>query len=1033
VKARKLFEFAGGFPVEEKWLGPPWNQARELSRAELARAKRGLAELPSAQRKGMARLLARLESGQLEPFAAEDGYSREVRRQAAAFPEALGPLLQAIAWATLSDPGDAAAWFRFVGDRQRELTALLADEPERALGIVFQLRALLVEARLAEPLVRDVLDPRMRVHPVYNGVHRPALVTTTLRRLLDSLAPGTLQARTPVPFETLVGWLGSLAGRAPRARRDCLRLYALIDLPAVVSAQAPSWKKLEALEKALAPLGQRTERTEAERERMERLLEESQALQKAWPADAETNLVSFILAIGLAVAREGATERIVKALPRFGLTPAARLVVWIECACRAAALPEDADATELHWPRVEALLAATPSDLPEKLAMRAAELVFGDVTPGPFAPLGGHRWRGLPARRVWDAVIAMSRLGVAQAKAIRVLPAAVEIAGDAALAVEMVKALDAAPDLEPADIRAVLRALPGDLGQAKALVERVKKLHEGKDLEAAVEAFAAQRRTGDARALLLEGHGKALIAAGKLVRFIDAKKARKLIPSHAPPRRMPVWATVYPEALHPALGRLALAAGDEAEAIAGRFLKELVASGGRPARAVSKVRLANLAEKIEAAARRATLERWRADLAVEARRGLAEGLGVPSIPAEWIDAAPRRLECFAQAMKLPAESRRMARRVLSRRLGPPPWDLREEPHNAEYLARLTARGIDVGPWLDGIPAMEADAPAGKVRVAFEPDPLELLEMGAHFGTCLSPGQCNYFSVFANLVDVNKRVIYGRDPHGKVQARCLLGLTAQGGLVTFHAYRHGNWAFDDLVRDFVGELAKRMRTVVLARGDVPRLAAHDWYDDGPVDLTGRLSCFAEGSTLRDAIGQVAATDLRAMLVAELGSSGLRLDELTFPLVVGLDEVRREALAVPLAELALEIPSVPAPTLERILALALGQAAKDEVVRLLGPKMLEAAERANDPVPDDLWSIAGAHPSATLAFLRATHPPGVRTIEEETRAERLGAAAEALYALQRPRQSEALYKKLLAGSSPQPLAGLARQRLADLGVS
>lgn len=46
-------------------------------------------------------------------------------------------------------------------------------------------------------------------------------------------------------------------------------------------------------------------------------------------------------------------------------------------------------------------------------------------------------------------------------------------------------------------------------------------------------------------------------------------------------------------------------------------------------------------------------------------------------------------------------------------------------------------------------------------------------MGGHFGTCLAPGAFNYFSVFSNIVDINKQALYARDEQGRVFCRMLL--------------------------------------------------------------------------------------------------------------------------------------------------------------------------------------------------------------------------------------------------------------------
>lgn len=140
----------------------------------------------------------------------------------------------------------------------------------------------------------------------------------------------------------------------------------------------------------------------------------------------------------------------------------------------------------------------------------------------------------------------------------------------------------------------------------------------------------------------------------------------------------------------------------------------------------------------------------------------------------------------------------------------------------------------------------------------EDDPLEVLNMGAPFRTCLSPGDINFFAALVDAADVNKRVLYGRTREGTVVGRCLLGLTDTGGIVTYHPYCHdARQGFPAAARAFVGELARAMGTRALPAGQVPALLASEWYCDGPEDLTGALAFLAAGSAFRAALAGAAA--------------------------------------------------------------------------------------------------------------------------------------------------------------------------------
>jgi hypothetical protein len=141
------------------------------------------------------------------------------------------------------------------------------------------------------------------------------------------------------------------------------------------------------------------------------------------------------------------------------------------------------------------------------------------------------------------------------------------------------------------------------------------------------------------------------------------------------------------------------------------------------------------------------------------------------------------------------------------------------------------------------------------------------------------------------------VVYGRDETGAVVGRCLLALTDAGHILAFHPYCHRG-DFEDMMRQFVIELARRMRTGVAAHGTVTPLCASRWYDDGPHDLTHRHAFLTDHSDFRERLSDIEPGQLVAALEEKLGS----LDGGSLSLVVALYELEdRPELVVPLLPL------------------------------------------------------------------------------------------------------------------------------------
>jgi hypothetical protein len=187
-----------------------------------------------------------------------------------------------------------------------------------------------------------------------------------------------------------------------------------------------------------------------------------------------------------------------------------------------------------------------------------------------------------------------------------------------------------------------------------------------------------------------------------------------------------------------------------------------------------------------------------------------------------------------------ARNRRLLRRLLRARLaGEERW-VEEQPANLAFLTEIAARGVDTDAWLAIHPRVYPcpGASGRRVLLHLERDPLRILQMGNYFDTCLSFGGFNSFATVANACELNKRVVYATDGAGRVVGRKLIGITTEGALVGFHTYsalsdEQANTALRDVFRHYLHRFAERCRLPLADAGDVPRLFAEAWYDDGVV--------------------------------------------------------------------------------------------------------------------------------------------------------------------------------------------------------
>ncbi len=264
-------------------------------------------------------------------------------------------------------------------------------------------------------------------------------------------------------------------------------------------------------------------------------------------------------------------------------------------------------------------------------------------------------------------------------------------------------------------------------------------------------------------------------------------------------------------------------------------------------RALSEGQRRKLAERARTLAATAFVDALLGAARVEVAAVLPEALGVNTLP-DWSD-RPDLWRALGGLGETSKEIQTLAWRVLRHRAGPPPWDLREETPNRRFLDRLRARGVKLEPWL-GERSLTTHLPGGEpVTLSFEADPVEILQMGAHFNTCLSPGGVNFFSAVVNAADINKRVIYARGPDRRVVGRCLVALTDEGDILPYEPYCHrSELDFPARVYDFVVGLARDMGAAVRSEGEPRALMASRWYDDGVYDLAGGLTKLNNDSPL-----------------------------------------------------------------------------------------------------------------------------------------------------------------------------------------
>lgn len=120
---------------------------------------------------------------------------------------------------------------------------------------------------------------------------------------------------------------------------------------------------------------------------------------------------------------------------------------------------------------------------------------------------------------------------------------------------------------------------------------------------------------------------------------------------------------------------------------------------------------------------------------------------------------------------------------------------------------------------------------GAITLIVETDPFQYLFMGEYgFASCLSMHGSYFWSAVSNAIDVDKAVIWAKEPGGNIVGRRLIALTP-GGIVSYRTYsNYRGLALDGFFRDFIREYAAHCNTVCARKGKVGPLLSDNWYDD-----------------------------------------------------------------------------------------------------------------------------------------------------------------------------------------------------------
>ncbi|MCF6289197.1 MAG: hypothetical protein L3J53_08200 [Proteobacteria bacterium] len=217
------------------------------------------------------------------------------------------------------------------------------------------------------------------------------------------------------------------------------------------------------------------------------------------------------------------------------------------------------------------------------------------------------------------------------------------------------------------------------------------------------------------------------------------------------------------------------------------------------------------------------------------------------------------------------------------------WQFINDSKNQQFITKLNDLGFNMEIWINGIADKIYRAENSQnITIAIAQDPLEILNMGAYFKTCLSPTSFNYFSVFANIADINKKVIYAKNSQGKVIGRVLVGITDIGGLMIYHMYYHNAQdSFKKFAHEYIQDWAMQIGLTLTNSGKVATLLATNWYDDDAINVDNGIQSYKPNSDFRKSLSNLKAEQFTQVLKQNLAP--LKINSMTFSLLLNLPEL------------------------------------------------------------------------------------------------------------------------------------------------
>ncbi len=962
-------------------------------------------------------------------------YERGARERAARLVErepALRPLIDALSWCCLQSRGVFEASLEWIETERPQFAQLVARAPKDQAIYVALLLTQIARAdgtrrtQALLDLLADVRSYTLCTQLPDNYIERCATCITKHASGKRAAWPDASAASVAQHALTFLRYAGE---QSPAPRRRMLDMFTLLTPLPLLDGWETWWSEAQ----RLLQRGRSLMRASFSEALLHELNTTANAVrERARSQPANIALAEIIENIKLATAPRcselySPLFELLRALPPANHTPsqrAALLARWLRLFDwhkeRAVALLREARA----FAQTSSQQAAPPAPLPGVAQTRedphAWHLLFYDRVLEELADASAWRILFEALRRCADLGIEITESGAQR------LIALCKVTNDAARASTYLRELTLAKIAEHGywlseELFRCAQALDAEGDCFSAIVVALSSVarEDTRSIDP-LPALAGQLALAGwptlARDLVLCGEARALLLSYEKQTALLALGVKAPSPPVRPSESAPDWAQRYPAALRPSLALLAAVAAD-APQLADRVLGQHFPHPARLAQEIAaleqrlqqhpgdtrlatrltnrrsqrhepadlaQAQLAKLERKLLHLAHLRVLHAWDAQIARDLAAYLRATLEVATLP-DWL-LQPRQVRLLAAFAELSAPTRSLAWRLLRARCAPPPWRLSDDPANLAFIARLRSFGIDPNPWLDPPAPQVLQAPNGKsVWLAFEHDPLEIFQMGAHFETCLSPGNYNFFSVFANAADINKHVIYARDSHGRVLGRCLIALTGCGALLTFAAYCHDSrLGFAGMVAGLVERMAESMKTVIVPSGSVPCLVAPNWYDDGPRDLCQRFEFLQRGSALQAALEKI---DIEQSVAAlEAAFAPIPLNAMSLPLILEMQVMNeRPQLVAPLLRYLEACKGLPEQAWMRAAALALRAGEQRFAHRLLReravPYLLRQHRGAGYLDLAVVQSLVEIDPSAALQVLRRTRPRRVRDDAQE----------------------------------------------------